>query len=95
MARNETMQAVKEFIRQPNAFPGGYPKALFMTDGECLCAKCAKENYRLISTALRTDDKWSGWHPFGVDIYWEGAPIICAHCGGQIESAYGEPENDE
>ena len=94
MMRIETIQLlrdVREFARQPYAWPGGYPKALLMSDGECLCAKCARSEYRLISDSTRTDRRDS-WQAVGIDIHWEGAPIVCAHCGIDIESAYGSDE---
>lgn len=94
MARNEVVQAVKEFIRHPVAWPGGYPKVLFMADGEYLCSKCAKENYRLISAATRAGLR-DGWKAAGCDIHWEGEPLQCAHCSTLIESAYGVPESDQ
>lgn len=93
MPRNQITQAVREFIREPYAFPGGYPKVLIMLDGECICAKCAKENYRLISLETRKRYR-GGWQAVGVDIHWEGAPMVCSHCNAEIESAYGEPDNE-
>lgn len=91
MARNEKLVQVREFIRQPYAWPGGYPQYLVMSDGECLCQTCAKENYRLISGATR-DNLRDGWQAEGVDINWESDSLYCAHCNKQIESAYGEPD---
>lgn len=92
MGRNEMMQAVKGFIREPFAFPGGYPKVLIMQDGECLCATCAKAEYRQVSDATRHPFTNTQWQAIGVDIHWEGAAIQCANCNADIESAYGEPE---
>lgn len=92
--KTEILSAVRNFAREPYAWPGGYPKILFMADGEILCANCAKYKYRLISAAVRTDDRCSEWMPAGVEIHWEGAPHICAHCGGEIESAYGRDEDE-
>lgn len=51
--RNTLLVEVREFIRHPFAFPGGYPKVLIMQDGETLCATCAKAEYRQISNATR------------------------------------------
>lgn len=93
MARNEVMHSVRAFIRAPFAFPGGYPKVLIMADGECLCAKCAKEEYVQISNETRHKLR-GGWQAAGVDIHWEGEPLICAHCNEAIESAYGVPDSD-
>jgi hypothetical protein len=69
-----------------------YPVLLFMYDGECLCRGCVKENVRLI---LRARQDWrSGWHAIGAHYHMEGEPVICAHCGAEVESAYGDPEED-
>ena len=92
--KTETIQLlrdVREFARQPYAWPGGYPKALLMNDGECLCAKCTRREYRLISDSTRTNRR-DGWQATALIIHWEGAPIECAHCGINIESAYGSDE---
>ena len=91
MARNETMLKVREFIRQPYAWPGGYPLYLVMNDGECLCKKCAKANYRSISDSTRHKSR-DGWDAHGVDVNYESNDLYCAHCSTQIESAYGEPD---
>lgn len=94
MARNETLVQVREFARQPFAWPGGYPKALIMQDGECLCSGCARKEYRQISQATRgglRDD----WAAVGVQLHMEGAPLVCANCGQQIESAYGDPQAEK
>lgn len=91
MARNELMVSIREFIRQPCAFPGGYPKVLIMADGDCLCAACAKSNYRQVSNETRNSLP-GGWKAAVVDIHWEGAPLQCAQCNVEIESAYGEVE---
>ena len=34
----------------------------------------------------------SDWTPEAVFIHWEGEPLICAHSGREIPSAYGEVE---
>lgn len=90
---NPRIQALKEFIRQPHCWPGGYPKMLLLTDGQTLCPTCAKENYRLVSASTRHNSR-DGWGVFGVDVHWEGEAIECAHCGKETESAYGVPENE-
>lgn len=87
----ETMRNVREFIRQPFAWPGGYPKILVMADGETICRDCARQEYRQLSNSTR-DHLRDGWQVAGVSIYWEGAPVTCAHCGKETESAYGEAE---
>ncbi len=90
----DTLREVRQFCREPFAFPGGYPRLLVMSDGECLCHICARGNYRLISAATRHPRSDRGWEVAAVDIHWEGAPESCTHCGAQIDSAYGEPDQD-
>jgi hypothetical protein len=29
------------------------------------------------------------------DVYYEGPPLICDDCGVEIESAYGDPDEEE
>lgn len=57
-----------------------------MGDGELLCPKCAKENFRLIAQATK-DNLRDGWQAAGADILWEGEEY-CAHCDKELESAY-------
>ena len=79
---------LQDFIRSNGfAWPGGYPCALLMSDGEVIDSKAARENYRLIRRAGSQD-----WTPDAVFIHWEGAPLYCAHSGRAIDSAYGECE---
>lgn len=81
-------EALQQFIRSRGfAWPGGYPCALLMSDGEVIDAKAARENYRLIRRETGRD-----WTPVDVFIHWEGAPLYCAHSGREIPSAYGEGE---
>ncbi|HSG61198.1 MAG TPA: hypothetical protein VLA24_07155 [Pseudomonadales bacterium] len=83
-------QTLKYFIRSGGyAWPGGYPCALLMADGECIDAQSARENYRQILDSLRQQTA-RDWTPIDVFIHWEGAPIVCAHSGRSIPSAYGE-----
>lgn len=79
---------LQEFIRSGGyAWPGGYPCALLMSDGEVIDAKAAWENYRLIRRKTGRD-----WTPVDVFIHLEGEPLFCAHSGREIPSAYGEGE---
>ena len=79
---------LKQFIRSGGyAWPGGYPMALLMADGEVIDARSVRENYRLIRRETGRD-----WTPVDIFIHWEGDSLICAHSGRAIESAYGEVE---
>ena len=92
--KNSTMAAVRDYIRQPYAWPGGYPRVLIMADGEPLCSQCARENYKEISFTTRAGARNYDWFACGVYIYWEGEPLHCSHCEKVIESAYGEITGD-
>ena len=84
---------LKAFIRSGGySWPGGYPTYLVMGDGGVIDARSAKENYPQILEALRHRGTNLQWEPYQVHIHWEGPPLICAHSGREIESAYGEAE---
>lgn len=81
-------ETLKQFVRSNGfAWPGGYPCALLMRDGEVIDAQSARENYKLIRR--ETGPEWS---PVDVFIHWEGEALQCAHSGRAIPSAYGESE---
>lgn len=50
----------------PYAWPGGYALAFVMDDGEAMCFRCVRENFRQIAEAMRRPSDWPacGW---GVD----------------------------
>jgi hypothetical protein len=85
------LRDVKSAIREPYAWPGGYPLYVLMNDGEALSIEAAKENWRSIcwSTLHKSRD---GWDAAGVDINWEDTNLVCAHTGKPIESAYGDQD---
>jgi len=81
------------FVRSGGwAWPGGYPCALLMRDGEVIDAQAARENYRQIRRAMRDPHYARDWTPVDVFIHWEGEPLYCAHSNRIIESAYGVPD---
>ena len=83
---------LREAIRAKYAWPGGYPMALLMSDGEPVCMDCARKEYKLIARSNRDKSLWPDkqWRPECVFINWEDQDCYCAHCNKQIESAYGE-----
>ena len=87
---------IQNFIRSGGwAWPGGYPCALLMRDGEVIDAQAARENYRQIRRAQMNERAWwvdAQWTPEAVFVHWEGDSLICAHSGRLIESAYGGDE---
>ena len=87
------LQTLKTFIRSGGyAWPGCYQMALLMRDGEVIDAQSARENYRLIRETMRHPGSARDWEPVDAFIHWEGEPIVCAHSGRDIPSAYGIPE---
>lgn len=71
------------------AWPGGYPIVYVMADGETICADCANGGSGSIAAV---DHEEKEWRIIGCNVHWEGEPETCAHCGKQVESAYGEPD---
>ena len=70
------------------AWPGGYPIFYLVEDGGCLCPDCANENMNL---TLNGDDQWRiVWQ----DINYEDNELYCDNCDRQIDSAYGENDDD-
>ncbi|NBW99714.1 hypothetical protein EBR03_09095 [bacterium] len=89
----EKINALKNVIRQPYAWPGGYEKIIAMSDGELVCKRCVKENYREIIFATKTEEKFSQWAVDSVILDCELEPRewieenlkeysldMCAHC---------------
>lgn len=76
------------------AWPGGYPIVYIMSDGEILCADCANRKNGSIARVENgpTDSPSDGWRIEGYQVFYEGSPVSCCHCGAEIESAYGNPE---
>jgi hypothetical protein len=67
----------------PYAWPGGYP-VIFTTDsGDCLCADCARDAYLNEKIDVSSD------------VHYEGPSIYCDECNVEIESAYGDPGDDD
>lgn len=77
-------------MRQPYAWPGGYPRYFVTGDGAALSFKAARERRREILEAIRDDDTAGGWRVAGCDINYEDSDLVCDHTGERIESAYGD-----
>lgn len=94
MPRSEILQQVKSAIREPYAWPGGYPVHVVLADGAMLCKDCARTEYRQIARATRHGLR-DGWRAAGSLILWEttDGPETCAHCGAVLASAYGDTNN--
>ena len=88
---NSTTKQVKEFIRHPYAWPGGYPMFALTDDGAALCKVCCKSEWSQICWSMRTQES-SGWRVIGIDINWEDDDLHCDHCSDSIAAAYGSNE---
>jgi len=91
--KHPVIEAVKDLIRQPHTWPGGYSKRLVMADGEVLCCACAKAEFPSIVQSTKSHAR-DGWEAAGVDVHWEGPPDYCAHCNVEMPSEYGDPDDE-
>ena len=92
---NNMLDQARHAARNKYAWPGGYPLAIVMADGECLCTECTRKNWHQIArNTLLTARQWPDkqWQTAGAEVNWENNDLYCAHCNAQIESAYGEDE---
>lgn len=74
------------------AWPGGYQIVYFTQDGGTLCPNCA--NGKNGSEASEASDD-PQWRLIACDLYQEGPTIQCDHCNADIESDYGDPDDDD
>jgi len=86
------LQDVKEAIRQPYAWPGGYPKSAIMSDGGLICSDCLKKEFTLVCRSTLTGAR-DGWRVEAIDVIWEGSNQ-CDHCGTCVD-AYPSEEGVE
>jgi hypothetical protein len=70
------------------AWPGGYPVFYLDSENSVLCADCATKS-------ADDPDEIPQFKPIAYDIHWEGDSLFCEQCSVEIESAYGDPEEDE
>jgi hypothetical protein len=86
----DILKAVKQAIRQPYAWPGGYPLSIICNDGGLLCPDCARKNWQGI--CHDTLKGWrTGWDVAGVEISWEGGNQ-CDHCNANLDAYPSEQE---
>lgn len=81
------LRDVKDAIRNPYAWPGGYPKTIILDDSELLCATCAEKEFH--NVCRDTLCGYSGWCAISVDIIWEGGNH-CNHCGTCVDACPAE-----
>lgn len=67
------------------AWPGGYPIMYLTKAGDALCADCA--------TNELGEQREDG--PTAYGIHWEGPSEWCSSCNVEIQSAYGDPADNQ
>jgi hypothetical protein len=94
LKRGAPMAAARLVRRERYAWPGGYPLALIMDDGEALCPDCVAAEYPQIARAHQYRHN-NGWRPAGYIVLEEGTEI-CAHCYRVIgvDDADTQPNTD-
>lgn len=95
--RMPEIKTIEEVIKEDGkvityAFPGGYPIYYLCEDGGILCPDCVNNNLELIKMAKEDND--SQWNVIALDVYYEGPVMYCGNCNAEIESAYGDPNED-
>jgi len=88
-----TLKDIKDLVRNPYAWPGGYPRFAVLSDGESLCPACCKNEWPVIARATVDRDS-DGWQAIGSAINWEDPDLLCAHCADRIPSAYAERDDE-
>ena len=86
VATREQVEVLKDVVRRPYAWPGGYEKVLIMDDGGVLCGECAKNEYKIILHSTRGEYR-DGWQVSGVmlaDDY--DGELYCDHCYKDINA---------
>ena len=86
-----TAREFKAAAREPFAWPGGYPTALLMSDGESICSTCARSCAREILSEIHSPGAGdASWQPEARYVNWEDTDLLCANCNTHIASAYGD-----
>ncbi len=93
MADSYSIADFRRDIRQPYAWPGGYPRFFLTNDGAALSFAAAKERRRDILESIR-DDLRDGWRVVACPVNEENSGLTCDHTGAAIPSAYGDDDDD-
>ena len=75
------------------AWPGGYPLVYMNAWGWCMCPSCANKTED--NARDPENNVFDVEMPDYVHVHLEGPPIECDLCSAMIESAHGDPEEDE
>ena len=94
MAEDTTMDSqwkASDYQRRDGSFQaftmlGCYPIFYLTKGNDVLCAECADDNEADPDEYDPVD---------AADVHWEGPPLRCDNCSNEIESAYGNPEEEK
>ena len=81
-----TLAEVKNTIRNPYAFPGGYALLFLLADGEVITPETARQNYAEIVADFR--DNSGQWKIVAVFVNWEDGDLYDAHTNDKIPAEY-------
>lgn len=94
MTNKLNIKRLKDNIRHPYAFPGGYEIVFVCNDGEILCHDCVRNNWRGVLESTKKDIK-DGWNITGyateavdyastIELAGEDYTSNCAHCNKEF-----------
>lgn len=89
--KNLTTKQIKELVRHPYAWPGGYEVIFITEDGATLCHNCVHKEWQCVcdSVTHKINDGWMvvGFATLGNNIEsTEESPLYCEHCNKEWES---------
>lgn len=90
-----TTKEIKEALRHPYTFPGGYTLAFFTYAGDQLCPACIRANWREVIARTKYGDPPAAERIEYITVRWEGPPNECGQCGKELPSEYGDPDEED
>lgn len=80
LALNQTLEQLRNFARY--RYHSGYTAAAVMSDGDMLCIRCVRDNYRQVFAATRDPGVNAQWQCEGITDSgsYEGEGTYCCHC---------------
>lgn len=82
--QTKSLRLADQLVKQPYAWPGGYPCYAITDDAAVLCHHCCQRERLWIGTTSGSD----GWCIKHLEINWENQSLHCDHCSFHIQPAY-------
>lgn len=83
---SKSLRLADQLVREPYAWPGGYPLYARMDDGGVVCRHCVEGERESMALTNGHD----GWCVVDLSVNWEDLELYCDCCGRAVEAAYGE-----